>query len=336
MRPFALFLLLAWAVLPILARAQTGNLTISGVVTDEQSRRPIINATVTVAGDLDKSPTMTDSAGSFVLELAKGVEAGSRILIRIEKPGYETYARNVSVSPTIPLQVPLVPIRAAKQEPRKSGGEETHATTPPNSTGPGSIQDGSSGTTDNVGAVPARHGTKDQPTVEVGHPNPTPERPPGVILTPAYGNLKLRCTKLSGQIAQLVGERNNMLNDEKIYPRPLTRERWQTWVRSNDGVFRGQLMAQVDAIHDELAELHIHDNDLDEILKRDRENDQFRQLSPGQLFYGMGWLSIFDIEKIGERLAALASQIPTAGVGEWPTFSPRNRDATPTAGAHGR
>jgi hypothetical protein len=107
----AVFLIVVFA-LPSLGGAQAKNLTMSGIVTDRQSRRPVEGARVTVIGNTAKSDTTTDIGGSFIVTLAKGVEEGSSVRIRVEKLGYASYDKWVAVSSTIPLQVSLLAIRA--------------------------------------------------------------------------------------------------------------------------------------------------------------------------------------------------------------------------------
>lgn len=89
-----------------LAEAQAKRLTMSGVVTDRQSRIPIQGATVIVIGGKANSAT-TDSEGSFILNFVAGVIEGETVRVRIEKSGYLVYDRSVAVSSSIPLQVLL-------------------------------------------------------------------------------------------------------------------------------------------------------------------------------------------------------------------------------------
>jgi len=103
-------LLVAFA-LPLTGTAQVKNLTMSGVVTDSQSRRPVRGATVSVIGNKAQTDTTTDSEGSFIVQLAQGVEEGNTVRIRVEKVGYLTFDKLSAVSPTIPLQILLVPSR---------------------------------------------------------------------------------------------------------------------------------------------------------------------------------------------------------------------------------
>src|SRR6266849_10019293 len=92
----AVFLIVVLA-LPALGRAQAKNLTMSGIVTDKKSRRPVEGARVTVIGSLAKSDTTTDIDGSFIVNFAKGVEEGRSVRIRVEKTGYAPYEKLVAV-----------------------------------------------------------------------------------------------------------------------------------------------------------------------------------------------------------------------------------------------
>jgi hypothetical protein len=89
--------------------AQVNSLTMSGIVTDNQSRRPIEGAKVVVVGNKAKSDTTTDSEGSFVLNLAQGVREGNLVRIRVEKSGYRPYEKLISVSSAIIARIALVP-----------------------------------------------------------------------------------------------------------------------------------------------------------------------------------------------------------------------------------
>jgi hypothetical protein len=92
----------------------------SGIVIDRQSRLPVARATVTVIGNLANSNTTTDMDGSFILTFIQGVQEGRSVRIRVEKVGYETYEKLVAVSSTIPLQVPLLALRATSKVPSSS------------------------------------------------------------------------------------------------------------------------------------------------------------------------------------------------------------------------
>lgn len=112
----AVFLILMLA-LPSLGGAQAKNMTMSGIVTDKQSRLPVVGARVTVIGNTAKSDATTDIDGSFIVTFANGVEEGSSVRIRVEKSGYSMYDKWVAVSPTIPLQVPMLALRATPSAP---------------------------------------------------------------------------------------------------------------------------------------------------------------------------------------------------------------------------
>jgi hypothetical protein len=89
---------------------QVKNLTMSGIVTDKISSRPVEGAAVTIVGDKAKAGTTTDSEGAFVVNLAQGIEVGSTVRLRIEKAGYRPYDKLSPVSSEIPLRVALQPI----------------------------------------------------------------------------------------------------------------------------------------------------------------------------------------------------------------------------------
>src|ERR1700675_6686 len=144
---------------------------------------------------------------------------------------------------------------------------------------------------------------------DVSPPEVKPPQSPPLQIAPVYGNLKQRSLDLSQQIAQLVHHREVMFDNKRIYPRPLTKERYKEWEKSNDAELR-PFIAQVKVIRDEFRTFHIEDNELNEILKHDEENDQYRKLSPGEPFYWMGWINIADMKIIAVRLTVLANQVP--------------------------
>jgi hypothetical protein len=161
------------------------------------------------------------------------------------------------------------------------------------------------------------------PTIPVNHalasPQPAPPKKTEAItpveIAPAYGNLKPRCVELSDGIAEFVRHRNDQLQNEKLYPKPLTQERADEWQRSNDSGFRTSFMEQVKTLHDDLARVNLRDSKLDGILKSDQDLQETVRLRmqsfPGQQPKGMGWIQITQIARIGERLAVLAKQIPS-------------------------
>src|SRR5258708_25406109 len=98
-------------VVPCVGAAQAKTLTMSGIVVDGQSRRPVAGAIVSVIGNRSKSPTTTDNDGKFIITFAQGVEEGTSVRIRVEKPGYEVYDEWQSATSVVPLPVSLRPIR---------------------------------------------------------------------------------------------------------------------------------------------------------------------------------------------------------------------------------
>lgn len=153
---------------------------------------------------------------------------------------------------------------------------------------------------------------KRSPSPKTEPPSPVkapPKQSPPIQIAPFFGDLKARCISLSQGISELVRHRYDQL--ENKYPKPLTAERRQEWHRSNDVEFRHEYLAQVKAIRDEFAVLHYVDNDLDQILERDQRNAQFRTVFPVQgVPQELGWIDIYDIQKVAERLLVLASKLP--------------------------
>lgn len=84
-------------------------LTLSGVVFEMGSGRPVESAKVIVVGGKANSE-VTDSEGSFVLTFNAEVKPGSTVRIRVEKQGYKPFDKLVPVSSTIPLRISLQPL----------------------------------------------------------------------------------------------------------------------------------------------------------------------------------------------------------------------------------
>ncbi len=123
--------------LSVSSNGQNRKLTMSGVVTDKQSRTPIEGATVSVVGSKANQES-TDAEGSFILSFAEGVREGEAVRIHVEKPGYRPYDKLVAVNSTIVLQVSLLaqsqPAIGKKQKnetkPQETKGEESEKESP--------------------------------------------------------------------------------------------------------------------------------------------------------------------------------------------------------------
>lgn len=140
------------------------------------------------------------------------------------------------------------------------------------------------------------------------YPQVKPQQPPQIQIATSYGNLKERCTALATNVAALVRHRYDQEKKYPNYPR-LSIDGLKEWYRSNDLEFRHLYLPQVKAVRDEFALLHIKDERLDEILNRDQEHIQLRQSYP-QISPDIGYVTIFEMQDIAERLMALAAQIP--------------------------
>jgi hypothetical protein len=79
----------------------------NGLVLDKVSSQPVEGATVTIIGNKARADATTDSEGAFVVNLARGVEEGKTVRIRIQKAGYRPYEKLLAASPEIPLRVLL-------------------------------------------------------------------------------------------------------------------------------------------------------------------------------------------------------------------------------------
>lgn len=100
---------LLFLVLTPLCHGQNRKLTMSGIVTDNKSHRPVEGATVTVVGNKANSDS-TDRDGTFILQFSPDTNEGEVVRIRVEKTGYAVYEINKPASSAIPLQVFLEPL----------------------------------------------------------------------------------------------------------------------------------------------------------------------------------------------------------------------------------
>jgi hypothetical protein len=119
-RSIAFLLYVLYAVLTP-AGAQDKRLTMSGIVTDSRSHRPVEGATVTVVGN-KANPDTTDSDGNFILTFSASTREGEVVLIRVEKIGYRVYEVKKPVSPSMPLHLLIDRIA----EPRRSQVPPSH------------------------------------------------------------------------------------------------------------------------------------------------------------------------------------------------------------------
>jgi hypothetical protein len=196
-------------------------------------------------------------------------------------------------------------LRVSKKYFPKSGPSEAH------------------GTTDGVNAT-VQHPAQpletlkqpaDQPNTKPTEITKQPAKPtvpkpqPTIIQTQApYGNLATRCEELGNAIVSTTDWRM------KSRPDPAThRLEYNEWYRQNDGLyFHGPYYRHVAKIHKELADLHVDDSRLDELIERHESYFALRQQMVQQAIdYPMNFhLSIEEIREIGERFKQLATQIP--------------------------
>jgi hypothetical protein len=138
---------------------------------------------------------------------------------------------------------------------------------------------------------------------------PKLQPPQPVTLQAPYGNLAARCDELGKEIIEGAEKR------EQSMPNPNTnRTDYNDWYRENDGIFfRAQFYPYVASIHNELLSVHVDDPQLDRLIENAERNYKRRDSTDAQavvdhpmLFH----LSIREIKEIGERLRAVASQVP--------------------------
>jgi hypothetical protein len=125
----------------------------------------------------------------------------------------------------------------------------------------------------------------------------------------SFGNLKTRCIGVANDILDFYHHREEERTKYPGYPN-LSQDLVTEWVQSSDLEFRRDLLPKVQQIHDEFANSHIRDIELDNILNRDEEMSKYRSAGPGQPGYGASWISPSTIYSIRFRLLALADKIP--------------------------
>src|SRR6266850_29457 len=99
--------LLSLAILLVASTAAAqAELTVSGVVSEQGSGKPLEGAKVTVVGG-KVNDAVTDSNGTFILTFPNDVKLGTTVRIHVEKPGYIPFTTTTAVSSAIPVRVDL-------------------------------------------------------------------------------------------------------------------------------------------------------------------------------------------------------------------------------------
>ncbi len=122
-----------------------------------------------------------------------------------------------------------------------------------------------------------------------------------------YGNLAARSAELGNNIILFANQRIGGRPDFRS-----ERERYKDWYIKNDGLFHAWFGRDVELISKELSDRAIEDQKLDDLigqLDRYFENRQKHIQDAINLPEGY-YMSIEDIDEIGEKFKFLATQVP--------------------------
>jgi len=120
-----------------------------------------------------------------------------------------------------------------------------------------------------------------------------------VVQLPPSGNLKQRAIALSYEIMGILQQK------------PTSTEDYVSWAKSRSEHFKHRFMERIIEIRNEFSQLHIRDQDLDEILKYKgiQEDAKKRLASIPELQHIDLQILPWQIERLAERLAILADHL---------------------------
>jgi hypothetical protein len=144
-------------------------------------------------------------------------------------------------------------------------------------------------------------------------PKKSESEPPPIQIAPSFGNIRERAILLSRQIMEDLYRHGwpppggqQLPLGFVIEKMPTTPKEAVLWDHFRSDTFRFDSLQKLIAIRDEFAELHYHDNDLDQLVESEKRNKE----EYGQDFTKWPALFLQENQRVCEELVMLANQIP--------------------------
>lgn len=139
----------------------------------------------------------------------------------------------------------------------------------------------------------------------------TPRPEPRRLAAPYFGNLRERCVELSRELLAFVTYRREKMREierdaiqtGKMY------DRMRTWSGSTTSMFRNQFMERLLKLQQELAEFHIDDERMSQILKSEQQTIARERSHPVLLMKEGSWTHLGDVEELSNRLQIVSEKL---------------------------